>query len=915
LLLLWFLCGLMIVSLLHPARAVLPVHPAGAIHVGAIGQSSIGQSSIGQSSNLRQLLQQGISLYEGEQYAAAIAIWEQSVSMAVVQADQLAQALALSNLSLAYQQLGQWAEAEQSIASSLSLLQTLASATDTPAYAEVLAKALNTQGHLYWSQGKLEQSLHTWQAAAQSYLSAGDERGIILANINQAQALQSLGFGTQTVEILQEVYQRLQQQPDASLQTTGLRSLGQALRRIGKLDRSLSVLQESIERAEHPNAKAAALLELGNTEQAFSDRAVAIGKLEVAEPHAEAALQAYQTAAQLSDTPALRLQSQLNQLSFLVQLGKRAEASLLWPSLQSSLAELPLNRTAVYARLNFAWSLTCLKQNADRKAAFCVNPARLDSQPESGSSTRVPTAVPSWETIAQLLATAVDQARQLNDLLAESYALGQLGGVYEQLGQWSEAQTLTQQALLLTEVTQIPDSAYRWQWQLGRLLNQQGQPQAAIEAYGNAVRSLQSIRRDLLLISPEIQFSLRDNVEPVYREFVDLLLRPEQAAQPSQFNQPSQSNLKQAIQTIDALQLTELENFLGCALFQLARIDEEVIDPAAAKLYPILLQNRLAMIFELPGQPLEYREINLSQSEIAATVRKLRDNLTEPGRTPEVLAEAKQLYQWLIRPLEPVLTQHPEIETLVFVLDGTLRNIPMGVLYDGEQYLIEKGYAIAVSPRLELFRPGVSPKPLNVFRGGVEMPQVINGKSFPAIEQLREELEQIPSPLTRLPPLLNQAFTKVNIQQQLQTSRFSAIHWKTHGVFSSDPAETYLVAYQETITMNDWVELVQSARQSRNEPLELLVLSACETARGDNRAVLGLAGIAVRTGARSTISTLWRADDDANTKLTAQFYQQLTQPGTTKAEALRQAQLGLLKESGYPAPYFWATYVLVGNWL
>ena len=578
---------------------------------------------------------------------------------------------------------------------------------------------------------------------------------------------------------------------------------------------------------------------------------------------------------------------------------------MLWLPLQSLIAELPLNRTAIYARLNFAWSLTCLKQNSDMNAPFCISQERREYQPEHS----VPTEVPTWETIAQILATAVDQAHRLNDPLAESYALGQLGGVYERLGQWSDAQVLTQRALLLTETIQIPDSAYRWQWQLGRLLNKQGQIQGAIEAYSSAVESLKSIRSDLLLISPEIQFSLRDNVEPVYRELVDLLLHTGNA------QQPSQDNLKRAIQDIDSLQLTELENFLGCRLSQLTRIDEDASDPAAAKLYPIILPSRLVIIFELPGQPLEYREIPLTQPEIEATVKTLRDNLTEPGRTPEVIEGAKKVYQWLIAPLEPILIQHPEIKTLVFVLDGTLRNIPMGVLYDGEQYLIEKKYAIAVSPRLELFRPRLSSEQLNVFRGGIEIPQVINGKSFPAINQLREELTQIPEKITSLPPLLDEAFTKANIEKKLQTNRFSAIHWKTHGVFSSDPSETYLVAYQDTITIDDLVKLVQSAYQSRNEPLELLVLSACETAQGDNRAVLGLAGIAVRTGARSTISTLWRADDDANTKLTVQFYQNLSQPGITKAEALRQAQLDLLKESGYAAPYYWATYVLVGNWL
>ena len=119
---------------------------------------------------------------------------------------------------------------------------------------------------------------------------------------------------------------------------------------------------------------------------------------------------------------------------------------------------------------------------------------------------------------------------------------------------------------------------------------------------------------------------------------------------------------------------------------------------------------------------------------------------------------------------------------------------------------------------------------------------------------------------------------------------------------------------QDSIKANELRSLLQTASQGGQEPLELLVLSACETARGDNRAILGLAGLTVTTGARSALSTLWRADDRATTLLMSRFYQQLTL-GSTKADALRKAQLSLLEEEGYFAPYYWGTYVLIGNWL
>lgn len=108
---------------------------------------------------------------------------------------------------------------------------------------------------------------------------------------------------------------------------------------------------------------------------------------------------------------------------------------------------------------------------------------------------------------------------------------------------------------------------------------------------------------------------------------------------------------------------------------------------------------------------------------------------------------------------------------------------------------------------------------------------------------------------------------------------------------------------------------MQTRDRPDRSPLELLILSACQTAAGDNRAVLGLAGVAVRSGARSTLGTLWSVEDESTVELMNKFYSELSQPGVTKAEALRQAQLLLLRSPNYRYPYYWAPFVLVGNWL
>ncbi|PSB46464.1 hypothetical protein C7B67_20250 [filamentous cyanobacterium Phorm 6] len=139
------------------------------------------------------------------------------------------------------------------------------------------------------------------------------------------------------------------------------------------------------------------------------------------------------------------------------------------------------------------------------------------------------------------------------------------------------------------------------------------------------------------------------------------------------------------------------------------------------------------------------------------------------------------------------------------------------------------------------------------------------------------------------------------------------MHLKTHGEFSSDPDKTYIVAYKQLLKGQDIANLIASETAERANNIELLVLSACQTAAGDNRAVLGLAGIAIRAGARSTLSTLWEAQDAPNTELMLKFYDELSKPGMTRAKALHLAQQSLFEK--YPAPNIWGTYILVGNWL
>ncbi|NJO19215.1 MAG: CHAT domain-containing protein [Spirulinaceae cyanobacterium RM2_2_10] len=140
------------------------------------------------------------------------------------------------------------------------------------------------------------------------------------------------------------------------------------------------------------------------------------------------------------------------------------------------------------------------------------------------------------------------------------------------------------------------------------------------------------------------------------------------------------------------------------------------------------------------------------------------------------------------------------------------------------------------------------------------------------------------------------------------------VHLATHGEFTSDPQTTNVLAYEEPITLHRLSEMLRERGDRQPEPLKLLVLSACETAVGDRRATLGMAGVAVQAGAGSTLASLFWVSDPATAALTKNFYQNLAQPQVTKAAALRQAQLQLLRSDRYARPEFWSPYILIGNW-
>jgi CHAT domain-containing protein len=506
---------------------------------------------------------------------------------------------------------------------------------------------------------------------------------------------------------------------------------------------------------------------------------------------------------------------------------------------------------------------------------------------------------------ATMLHDAVRVAQTIGDARAASYAWGYLGRLYEGEQRYQEALELTHRAVFAAQQGHAPEALYRWQWQMGRLLKAQGHLEAAITTYRQAVETLQALRPELSTSYGKPPTSFRESVGRVYFELVDLLLQraatlPERAQYAPY--------LHEARHTVELFKAAELRDYFrdDCVDAFRSRITPlDVVSQTAAIVYPISLPERMELLVSLPTGLTRFT-VQVGEDTLAHVVRAFRRAL-QVGAARRYLLHAQRLYDWLIRPLEADLASL-NIDTLVFVPDGALRTIPMAALHDGTQFLIRK-HALATTPGLDLTDPRPIPRDrMHVLAGGLA--EAVQG--FAALPHVSAELQAIQR-LYRGKMLLNQDFLLSSVEKELRKEDFGIVHIASHGQFASDAAQSFILTFDGKLTMDRLAQYVGLLR-FRDDPLELLTLSACETAVGDDRAALGLAGVAIKAGARSALATLWRVQDEATAILVTEFYRQLQDPTVSRARALQRAQLQLLNNPRYQDPFFWSSFLLINNW-
>lgn len=654
--------------------------------------------------------------------------------------------------------------------------------------------------------------------------------------------------------------------------------MGILYRIVGDVEKSqhvLDVAHQMAQQIEDPELKASILNNLGNLHESTK--------------RYPAALEAYDRSLKLSGrgvAPSLNTRTLINAARVLSETGEYQEAGIRIFQAKQQIQTL---------------------EDTHDKAFFMISAGKLFKQIRHDAITDAEEKNRMILEEYGLYQSAARIAEKLDASYALSYAYGCMGSLYEDEKRYEDALYFTRKAVFEAQRSNISEIMYQWQWQSGRLMKNMDNIDGAISSYRLAVYHLKRIRDDFSRgCNKGTCMSFRDAVGPVYFELADLLLkRSSHESAPENI----QKDLIEARNTVEQLKVVELQDYFQdeCLAANQSRSTDidDISKGKIAAVYPIMLPDRTELLVSLKGKMKQFT-VSTGSNELTRVVERFRKKLQQPSS--RFLREARKLNQWLIAPFEKELAKE-NIDTLIFIPDAALRTIPMSVLHDGKKFLIDR-YAVVTTPGLTM----TDPKPLA--RQNLQM--LLNGltegvQGFSPLPNVNYELQSV-NKLYNSKMLKNESFTTKSVEQALKSTPYSVVHIASHGQFDRNPKNTFLLTHDDKLTIDVLEKLVRMS-DYREEPVELLTLSACQTAVGDDRAALGLAGVAIKAGARSALATLWFIDDAATSRMVTAFYHQLKNPEISKAKALQNAQIKLKADARFKHPAFWAPFLLIGNWL
>ena len=716
--------------------------------------------------------------------------------------------------------------------------------------------------------------------------------------------------------------------------------LGAALTQARQFERAQAALQQALSLAQGEQ-RAHYELGLGNLASLQKDTAAALGH--------------YQRAEQFAVTDGvLRASAQLNQARLLPNQARLARLIVIEVDLEKIASQAPSSRAIDTSR----------QEAASRLYLNLGHQAQSLGQTLGGIGAAL--AQRSLERARALSANGPSDRLNLEvvDALAQQH---------ENQARPAEALALSQQALARLRADAQNTSAdlqIALEWRVARLHAASGKQAQSLAAYQRAVNQIEQIRQDIPIDYDDGQSSFSATFEPIYLGLVDGLLKlTDSTPKPQQ-----DALLRRARDALELVKQTELQDYLGdrCVVDAVKGGSATVIPPRTAVLYPVIFADRIEMLIET-----DQGMTRISTRVGGASVRLAASGLSNELRSPQgnYMPAARQLYDWLLRPLEVFLSA-TSIDTLVVVPDATTRTVPLGALHDGARFAVEK-YAISTATGLSMTNTNApAPRTLTALVAGAStfgsvvdkysttrLKSVLAGPLGPMtqltppmqsaavapnrllrsmnsrnllvesvvapradglnrIESLRSALalpgvSREVQALEKIMPgtqLVDAAFTVDAFALAAKSQRYGAVHLASHGVFGGSADSSYILAFDDVLTL-DGLQNILKGEQFQGAPIEVLSLSACETAAGNDRAPLGISGAAMKARAKSVLGTLWPVDDDAAVSVMTRFYAGIAQQGESKARALQQSQVQVLRKAQTAHPFFWAPFSLIGNWL
>lgn len=722
--------------------------------------------------------------------------------------------------------------------------------------------------------GDFRGAVKTGRAALKDLEQGEMPQEVVSLSLQLAGAYQALGANREAIDLLKGALARVEGERDQALQASVKAKLGAAYLLSGEYDRAEELLEQAL--------GSARVLDLHEVAVSVLN---AQGNLLVLRNDYHKALVVYREG---------------------IDLGAKAKAPALVARIQAN-----AGRAAMFAGL-------ITEAAGYLKAARQLHTALVDSHDKAfgliniaksyeGLTSLDPGQTKAYSAEAQALyGEALTVAQAIGDRAVLSYAAGYLGQVYERGRQEEQALIFTELAEAAAARAAAPESLYLWQWQGGRLLARLGRSREAIDAYRRAVATLQAIRGEFEGECKHYnQWATKDSLEPVYLGLADLLLQQEARAVGAG---EREALLAEAIASLEFMKTQELRSYFQNTCINEKKIsfaERENIPVRTAIVYLLPLADRLELILSLPDS-LKRFTVEIDKEALTALVQEFRYHL-EKRTSREYLESGQKLYTALVTPFIPEVRRQG-IDTLVFVPEGRLRTIPFAALHDGRGFLIDR-YAVATIPSLSLTDLGQTERArLAILLAGVSE----SNQGFAPLSYVPNELQGIHA-LYGGKVLLNQAFNAMTLRAEFEQAPYSIVHIATHGEFLENSDQTFILAWDSRIGM-DLLEKTMRIGRYRKTPIDLLTLSACQSAASSERAALGLAGLSLKAGVRSAVATLWYVDDQSSSDLMAEFYRRLIDPAVTKAQALQAAQKMLIADHRFRHPAYWSPFMLIGNW-